>query len=54
VPAAPLAGKVVIDTGNYYPQRENTLVHGEVDRARRWGGQLVRLVTTPAEAESRG
>jgi predicted dinucleotide-binding enzyme len=25
VPAAPLAGKVVIDTNNYYPQRDGTV-----------------------------
>lgn len=39
VPAAPLAGKVVIDTGNYYPARDGQIV--ELDRGELTTTELV-------------
>lgn len=40
VPAAPLAGKVVIDTGNYYPQRDGQIA--ELDSGATTSSELVQ------------
>jgi 8-hydroxy-5-deazaflavin:NADPH oxidoreductase len=40
VPVAPLAGKVVIDTNNYYPQRDGQIT--ELDEARTTSAELLQ------------
>jgi 8-hydroxy-5-deazaflavin:NADPH oxidoreductase len=40
VPAAPLAGKIVIDTNNYYPQRDGHIA--ELDAGRTTSSELLQ------------
>ena len=50
VPVEPLAGKVVIDTNNYYPGRDGQIA--DLDEHTTLGGPLRR--TCPARTSSRG